>query len=127
MILRFILTMIIIEEGKMKVRSGFVSNSSSSSFIVKKVDVNEEQKSWIDDPLLAIPRLKEIYEENCSKEYQEYYSFEQWIDSQMGDFKSIRDWNIDSNKHEIKGYTSMDNFSYSEFLEILNIPHTSRD
>lgn len=80
----------------MKFRKGFVTNSSSSSFLIAKKNLTENQ-------ILAI----------------RYHS-------ELGDKLGLEDaisdyWDIDENKDFISGKTSMDNFSMSDFLKKIGI------
>lgn len=80
----------------MKIRNGFVTNSSSSSFIISKKHLDEDQ-------IEAIRRHDELGEElgmSCTD----------WC------------WDIEENEDFISGYTSMDNFSMYDFLERINVP-----
>lgn len=75
----------------MKIRAGFVSNSSSSSFVVALCNVSQNQlhKIWHHDiygEKLGIPYAKVDY------------------------------WNIRIGKGAIHGYTLMDNFDMGDFL-----------
>jgi hypothetical protein len=86
----------------MKIRNGFVSNSSSSSFVIPKDELTSEQIMKIHD-----------YSEEARK-HQEYYDF--------GDAYDM-DWNIHESDFYISGYCIMDNFDMYTFLEeYLKIP-----
>ena len=77
----------------MKIRTDFVTNSSSSSFIICK-------KFLTNDQIDAIRKHKEIA-------------------NRMNLYCSDCPWNIEENEMFITGYTSIDNFSMSEFFEIM--------
>ena len=79
----------------MKIRTGFVSNSSSSSFVVKKVDLTE----------LQICKIKNHLQESG-------------IDSKSG---LDDEWVIEENEYEIIGHTFMDNFDMDEFLNRIGV------
>lgn len=87
----------------MKLRLGFVSNSSSSSFVIKKSDLTSTQieKIWN-----HIEWAKTI---NSKRETPNKY---RWLDA----------WKISEDDETISGYTTMDNFSMDEFLEDIGIP-----
>lgn len=79
----------------MKVRRDFVTNSSSSSFVINKKHLDQEQ-------IEAIHRHSEIGEE-------------------LGIDYSEEAWFIEENRYYIGGYTYMDNFSMEEFLEKIDV------
>lgn len=87
----------------MKIRNGFVSNSSSSSFVIDKTKLNALQ-------ILAI---------------RDHIN----IGRQLG-MKYARDedaWDVTEKDFTINLYTFMDNFSMSEFLEKISASHAIQD
>jgi len=81
----------------MKTKTGFVSNSSSSSFIIKKKHLTNEQIRCIWDHV------------NEAKRRDMWNS---WDDA----------WSITESKKKIKGSVLMDNFSMDEFLRAIGVP-----
>ena len=80
----------------MKVRLGFVSNSSSSSFVVNKRFLTP----------LQIEQIQNHRE----------------LGIQLGIMYSQTDyWVIDENEFEIEGHTDMDNFDMNEFMEKIGV------
>ncbi len=80
----------------MRIRSGFVSNSSSSSFVVALCNISQNQlhKIWHHDiygEKLGIPYAREGY------------------------------WNIVTGKGIVRGFTLMDNFDMGDFLEKIGV------
>ena len=80
----------------MKIRNGFVSNSSSSSFVINKDDLTCLQ-------IIAIKRHNEFGDD-------------------MGIYNAKSDsWYISENDFEIRGSVSMDNFDMREFLNKIGV------
>ena len=84
----------------MKSRTDFVTNSSSSSFVVRKTDITEEQKHILLD-------------QEASQKLAEFYN--------LSEYDGPETWDITETADAIVGYTWMDNFDYHAFLEILEI------
>jgi len=86
----------------MKVRTGFVSNSSSSSFVVLKAGLSQLQIDSMLD--------KDIIRELAEKHNMEYS-------------EDIDGWSINDDGDRVNFYTSMDNFYMGEFLtDVLHVP-----
>ena len=83
----------------MKIRIGFISNSSSTSFIVSKRVLSEEQIVAIRDHI-----------EYSSKNFPQIG----WADKDQY-------WNIDETDEQMRLYTGMDNFDMHEFLMALGV------
>jgi len=81
----------------MKIRNGFVSNSSSSSFIINKKDLSKDQ-------------INKIY--NHADNLEENNDLE----PDKNDA-----WEITEDEYLIKGYTFMNNFDMEEYLEKIGI------
>ena len=87
----------------MKIRNGFVSNSSSSSFVIPKDKIDEIQKLQI---------YNHISEAN---KHSQWYNF--------GCIEAEDGWSISENEYYISGYCHMDNFDmYVYLLDFLKIP-----
>lgn len=79
----------------MKYRLDFVTNSSSSSFIIAKKDLS-------DDQLRAIRKHSKLGKELGIEWYED-------------------EWLIDENETFITGSTYMDNFDFHEFFNIIDV------
>lgn len=79
----------------MKVRQDFVTNSSSSSFVISKKYLDSDQ-------IEAIRRHSEL-------------------GGKLGIEYNEESWYIQENKNYIGGYTGMDNFDMEEFLEKIDV------
>jgi len=77
----------------MKIRTGFVSNSSSSSFIVKKAQITALQLSYIYD---HIEHAQEVLH---------------WEGVEIAD-----EWHVYEEGEDVHLVTSMDNFDMHDFL-----------
>ena len=86
----------------MKIRKGFVSNSSSSSFII-------QMRYLSDDQLEAIHNHNEIWQ-NLNKNIKKIYDLE-FDDS----------WAIEKKDNYLTGWTTMDNFNMRGFMEMINV------
>lgn len=88
----------------MKIRNGFVSNSSSSSFIVSLKLLTEEQ----------IDKIVNHIEESKKDEYK-YKGFYN---------EPYNEWSItiDEEAGFLEGYTTLDNFDMYEFLILVGVP-----
>lgn len=86
----------------MKIRHGFVSNSSSSSFIVSMDVLNEEQ-------------IEKLMNYNPKYTFNGKYS---GLKSNFDDCYFGDNWNVnrDKNRHQITGYTNMDNGDMLKYM-----------
>lgn len=83
----------------MKIRNGFVSNSSSSSYIIQKNGLTEQQLEGIRNHI-------QVAQELMGK----YHNLD------FGCAELSDQWSIDEKEGSILAYTNMDNFDMHEFL-----------
>ena len=83
----------------MKIRTCFVSNSSSESFVVYRKGLTKSQRRRIVNAKTMAPRLF----------------------PDLSNLGYLCDWYIHDRGREIHLYTSMNNFNMREYLEILGL------
>lgn len=94
----------------MKIRSEFVSNSSSCSFYISESDVSVAQYKKIIDHI-------NVYNEWLKNLKEEKYEYDHLDQASKGDA-----WSVRQGDHCLEFYTSMDNFDMHFFLtEIVGI------
>jgi hypothetical protein len=92
----------------MKIRSGFVSNSSSSSFIVKKAELSPFQHFAVVYHRELAKTLKGLSFKHCDFPTGNMYDY-------------IEPWHVLDDGDSYYCKTSMDNFPLDEFLEQFGI------
>ena len=88
----------------MKLRTGFVSNSSSSSFVIPRSKVTETQLDLIFNHIKASKTHNYLKKCSCGDEDMDW------------------EWSILANNEEVRGFVEMDNFSMEDFLELIGVP-----
>ncbi len=87
----------------MQIRTGFVSNSSSSSFVIPRDRLSEYQVRAIENHLEFSEQLTP----------PDFYG---WLTDKWDG------WQITVNDDKIEGYTTMNNFDMEHFLHEIGVP-----
>jgi hypothetical protein len=96
----------------MKIRNGFVSNSSSSSFMIPKRYVSEYQLELIENHIEKARKIDPTHD--WPSECYSGYTPSEWGFSDR--------WSITVDEDLVEGYTNMDNFDMNHFLQEIGIP-----
>lgn len=111
----------------MKVRNGFVSNSSSSSFVIKKKYLTDEQIGQIKNYHKEALRL---VEEGKARDSIRWDDPRNQDDSfmELPDFGYLdNDWWINETDTNIEGSCVIDNFSMMSFLHAIGVDTSKVD
>ena len=84
----------------MKTRTGFVSNSSSSSFVLNRHYVSQAQVDYIENHIA-------------------HAKMHGWQEGYTDPYDA---WTITVTDSEVRGDTCMDNFSMQEFMDQIGVP-----
>jgi hypothetical protein len=112
----------------MKIRNGFVSNSSSSSFVIGKEHLTEEQLLKIREhsAITGCANSCSAAVTACSAEFHRFLltNSKQLAEAsgwyQPSEVAEMFDdpWQITETKDTIGGYTTMDNFDMNSYLQL---------
>jgi hypothetical protein len=99
----------------MKIRDGFVSNSSSSSFMIPKSALTAQQIYKIMHFQETVKKiLKDEADMRAVGVEIDFPDRFNWYDD--------GDWSVREREHSIKGTTMMDNFDFHRFLKEIGVP-----
>ena len=112
----------------MKERNGWVSNSSSSSFIIQTKYISEHQKDLILDPKNGFTVVCwNIWEELDEYEKEDEYDndFNRYLEEALEGFYlgCVDDWSVREEDAYISFFTIMDNFDYQTYINMVGIPN----
>jgi hypothetical protein len=108
----------------MKIRQGYVSNSSSSSFVIQKKNLSEFQLNAIRNHI----EVYNIYKNNYEHLDRELSRFGDDYDSFKDDVSCFSDcatdddaWTISEDEDTVKGSTWMDNFDIEHLFKLIGL------
>lgn len=116
------------EGGKpLKARLDFVTNSSSSSFIINKSDLTSKQIELLLNRDKLLELVREKYSAPCENQYDDSF-FEDDVCLKCESYPcEAAGWTIREEGDKIIGFTLMDNFDMISFLRSLGIPIADYD
>jgi len=98
----------------MKIRNGFVSNSSSSSFVISKKDLTPKQINQILNYKTEVFKLLG----------NDFIKKEEYDSIKVGKFGWLDDrWTLTETQDEIFGETYLDNFDFHLYLGEIGVQH----
>lgn len=96
----------------MKIRQGFVSNSSSSSFVLDKTGLDSGIEFYILNHIWIARRVHEL---DGNPDY-----------GRFGYSEEGQEWYVEIDGQFVRGETSMDNFNMEEFIhKFLGVPESA--
>jgi hypothetical protein len=106
----------------MKIRKGFVSNSSSSSFVVLKDSLTKEQLDMILHYQEWAKFFIELEKETLVEYDDEREDYDKNFDKLKYKFEYYQDrWYLEEFDNYIFGSTSMDNFRFGDFFDHIKV------
>ena len=106
----------------MKIRTSYVSNSSSSSFILLKSAINQEQRDMILSCKKYVEKFIKLEKQGRKLPFNVPLSDTDFPVKLAELFEYYNEeWNFRENSNYIFGWTSMDNFRIRAFLEYIGV------
>lgn len=106
----------------MKTRLDFVTNSSSSSFVINKSALTPEQRELLLNKNKLFELISKTYNPPCNGRYDKILTFEEECHNCESFVCEAAGWKIRETDDKIVGCTIMDNFDMIGFLQKIGIP-----
>lgn len=108
----------------MKIRNGFVSNSSSSSFILNKKDLTAEQieqiKNYVTESVRLVNERKARFDSYPSPAIPDGMTEDDYYDLPDLGYKD-NDWQVSETDKTIECHCIIDNFQMDSFFRVIGI------